>query len=59
MRKDKKLKEMTKEEYAEYRHQVYMKYRESRLAKQHAYYLKHQEEIKQKQNKRYREKCGL
>ena len=53
------IKTMTKEEYAQYRHSVYMKYAESRKAKQKEYYQKHKEEIKAKANKRYREKCGL
>lgn len=50
---------MTKEEYAQYRHNVYLKYAKSRQAKQKEYYQKHKEEIKAKANKRYREKCGL
>ena len=53
------LKTMSKEEYAQYRHNVYLKYAESRRAKQKEYYQKHKEEIKAKANKRYREKCGL
>ena len=50
------IKTMTKEEYASYRHNVYLKYAESRRAKQKAYYQKHKEEIKAKANKRYRNK---
>lgn len=50
---------MTKEEYASYRHGVYMKYAESRRAKQKAYYEEHKEEIKEKARLRYRRKCGL
>ena len=53
------IKTMSKEEYASYRHSVYLKYAESRRAKQKEYYQKHKEEIKAKANKRYREKCGL
>lgn len=53
------IKTMTKEEYASYRHAVYLKYADSRRAKQKEYYQKHKEEIKAKANKRYREKCGL
>ena len=53
------LKTMTKEEYAEYRHKVYLKYAESRRAKQKESYQKHKGEIKAKANKRYREKYGI
>ena len=53
------IKTMTKEEYASYRHSVYLKYAESRRAKQKAYYEEHKEEIKVKARNRYRRKCGL
>lgn len=50
------IKTMTKEEYAEYRHNVYLKHAELRRTKQKEYYEKHREEIKAKANKRYRDK---
>ena len=53
------IKTMTKEEYAEYRHKVYLKHADSRRAKQKEYYEKHKEGIKAKANLRYRRKCGL
>lgn len=53
------IKTMTKEEYASYRHEVYLKYAESRRAKQKAYYEEHKEEIKAKARLRYRKRCGL
>ena len=60
LRKGKRMiKEMTKEEYASYRHSVYLKYANSRRTKQKEYYQKHKEEIKAKANARYRRKCGL
>ena len=52
----KKLREMTKEEYASYRHTVYMKHRTDRLAKQHNYYVKNQDRIKQREKDRYNRK---
>ena len=53
------IKTMTKEEYASYRHAVYLKYADSRRAKQKEYYQKHKEEIKAKARLRYRKRCGL
>lgn len=53
MRKDKMIKEMTKEEYQSYH---YLPYREKRLEYQREYYKKHKEEIKKKARARYRAK---
>lgn len=53
MRKDKMIKEMTKEEYQAYH---YLPYREKRLAYQKKYYEEHKEEQKAKARARYRAK---
>ena len=53
------IKTMTKEEYASYRHDSYVRYAEERKRKQKEYYEKHKEEIRAKANLRYRRKCGL
>ncbi len=53
------IKTMTKEEYASYRHNVYLKYAEDRKQKQKEYYALHKEEIKAKARLRYRKRCGL
>lgn len=53
MRKDKMVKEMTREEYQAYH---YLPYREKRLTYQKEYYKKHKEEIKKKARARYRAK---
>lgn len=55
----KKIKDFTKEEMAEYRHNAYLKRREADKARQRKYYAEHKEEIKMRANKRYRIKCGL
>lgn len=53
------IKTMTKEEYASYRHDYYVRHAEERKSKQKEYYEKHKEEIRAKANLRYRRKCGL
>ena len=53
MRKDKMIKEMTKEEYQSYH---YLKKKKKRLTYQKEYYKKHKEEIKKKARARYRAK---
>lgn len=55
----KMIKEMTKEELAEYRHNAYLKRKEADKERQKRYYNEHREEILKKANKRYRHKCGL
>lgn len=56
---NKMLKEMTKEEYAQYRHEVYLRYRASRKAYAKRYYQKNKETILRKAEERYRKRCGL
>lgn len=51
----KPIKEMTPDEYKEYRHEVYLRRRE----KIKKYNEEHKEEISFKNKNRYRIKCGL
>ena len=53
------IKTMTKEEYASYRHEAYLRHAEDRKQKQKEYYSLHKEEIKAKARLRYRKRCGL
>lgn len=53
------IKEMTKEQYAAYRHTMYEKYKLKRRAYQKAYYAEHREDVLKKAHKRYRRRCGL
>ena len=56
---DKLFKCFTPEELKEYNHRRYEKAREARLKYQREYYKKNKSRIKQKQNERYKIKCGL
>lgn len=55
----KKIKEMTKEELAEYRHNAYLKRRNKDKAYSKQYYKEHKEAVLANARKRYRKKCGL
>lgn len=52
----KMIKEMSKEEYAEYKHHDYMKHKKKRKEYQRRYYYEHHEECLSKVKARYRNK---
>ena len=47
------------DDWKEYNHKRYEKYKKSRLEYQRKYYLAHKEEIKKRNRNYYKIKCGL
>lgn len=55
----KMIKEMSKEEYTLYRHNIYLKHKDKRREYQKQYYQEHRDRILADRERRYKIKCGL